>query len=299
MGITKIELPNKEKDVIKRAAKDLIKFDLKLMGNDKKKKKRKLSNDIDDDVDEEVINKKVKLSNGISNGKKRSVKREAHKQLSKIEDEELEEYDFKFKRNSGTWIVTSGSNDNTQVKRKKISSNDFLETPEKITLNSINVNDTNGVDNSINDANSLHTAHSTKGKTKRKVAVNNEITTPLNKKLFQTSEWDTPLKDGEIEYLIPAKKFKKELKIKYGSSSLVMNPFSNNNKSKTSKIMDSGKKVNINLKLNKSQEIHEHHAQIKSSPGIPFDANKKPTKPLLKSKIGTPINPFSKKKFVK
>lgn len=57
------------------------------------------------------------------------------------------------------------------------------------------------------------------------------------------------------------------------------------------------KRVNINLKLNTSQEIHEHQAQIKNSPGIPFDASKKPSKPLLKPFVNSPINPFYRKKL--
>lgn len=58
----------------------------------------------------------------------------------------------------------------------------------------------------------------------------------------------------------------------------------------------SAKKVNINLNLNKSQEISEHYSQLKKSPGIPWDASKKPAKPLLKPFIQSPINPFYKRK---
>lgn len=66
--------------------------------------------------------------------------------------------------------------------------------------------------------------------------------------------------------------------------SLVVNPFQSPSKPK---------KVKINTKLNVSQEIHEHHRQILKSPGIPYDANKKPLKPLLKTPVkSTPVNPF-------
>lgn len=55
----------------------------------------------------------------------------------------------------------------------------------------------------------------------------------------------------------------------------------------------SAKKVKININLNQSQEISEHVAQILSSPAIPYDANKKPAKPLLKTpSFSSPINPF-------
>lgn len=59
-----------------------------------------------------------------------------------------------------------------------------------------------------------------------------------------------------------------------------------------------GKKVRIALKLNQSQEVHEHVAQLKSSPGNPYDANRMPDKPLLKPNgIKSPINPFYKRKM--
>ncbi|KAG5866189.1 hypothetical protein JTB14_000006 [Gonioctena quinquepunctata] len=133
------------------------------------------------------------------------------------------------------------------------------------------------------------------------------------KELFPKSEWDEPLLEGEYEICIPSKKYKTKMeklgkkknqtfheminnlqKIKGKSRlsldpSLVKNPFLTPN---------SGKKVKINIKLNKSQEIHEHHAQILSSPAIPYDASKKPLKPLLKTgATSTPINPFYNKQL--
>lgn len=70
---------------------------------------------------------------------------------------------------------------------------------------------------------------------------------------------------------------------------LLKNPFSTPNKTK---------KVKINTKLNRSQEIYEHHMQILSSPGIPHDPSKKPMKPVLKSPARTnSINPFYDKQL--
>lgn len=105
--------------------------------------------------------------------------------------------------------------------------------------------------------------------------------TTSNKFLYDS----TLFKNDRLNYFNSRNKFKKEKTLK-----MVTNPYTN----KTS-LPKSRKKVNINLKLNKSQEIYEHHAQIKSSPGIPFDANKKPRKSLLKNKISSPINPFYRK----
>ncbi|XP_018565397.1 ribosomal RNA processing protein 1 homolog [Anoplophora glabripennis] len=132
--------------------------------------------------------------------------------------------------------------------------------------------------------------------------------------LFPKSSWDEPLHEGEYEICIPSKKHVAKLKRRAKKTnqsvhelintsmkqirgkgrlsldvSLVQNPFSAPN---------SAKKVKINTKLNKSQEIHEHVQQILSSPGIPYDANKKPLKPLLKAAASsTPVNPFYNKQL--
>lgn len=71
---------------------------------------------------------------------------------------------------------------------------------------------------------------------------------------------------------------------------LIKNPFSTPS--------SSTKKVKINTKLNRSQEIYEHHMQILSSPGIPHDPDKKPVKPVLKTFARTnSINPFYDKQL--
>lgn len=71
---------------------------------------------------------------------------------------------------------------------------------------------------------------------------------------------------------------------------LIKNPFATPS--------SNAKKVKINTKLNRSQEIYEHHMQILSSPGIPHDPNKRPSKPVLKSPARTnAINPFYDKQL--
>ncbi|XP_072383222.1 uncharacterized protein [Diabrotica undecimpunctata] len=138
--------------------------------------------------------------------------------------------------------------------------------------------------------------------------------TPEKKELFPKTEWDEPLQEGEYEICIPSKKYvgklKKQKKFKDQTvhelinttlekirgksrlsldSRLVSNPFA-----KTG----SAKKVKINTNLNKSQEVYEHIANVKSSPAIPYDASRKPSKPLLKPTANsTPINPFYKKQL--
>lgn len=92
-----------------------------------------------------------------------------------------------------------------------------------------------------------------------------------------------------IEYK-KIKKNKIRNKIPSTSDSLVKNPFST---------PSSEKKVKIALDLNRSQDHREYHKSLVDSPGIPFDAHRKPVKPLLKKRPGfiNNINPFYKKKI--
>lgn len=56
------------------------------------------------------------------------------------------------------------------------------------------------------------------------------------------------------------------------------------------------KKVKIVLNRNTEQHTSEYIQQVRKSPAIPFDANKKPLVGVLKaSAIPSPVNPFYKK----
>ncbi|XP_055912128.1 ribosomal RNA processing protein 1 homolog [Eupeodes corollae] len=145
------------------------------------------------------------------------------------------------------------------------------------------------------------------------------------KEELKVSEWDEPLADGEIEYFVPSKKNQlKEANKKLAD--IVPNPFAHLNQTaspKTPKNMLLGKKtklmaqsaklekgkpvsspytpqkrVKIMLQKNTMQNPSEYIKQIKSSPNVPFDATKKPSKGLLKpNSMPSPINPFYKKKI--
>lgn len=59
------------------------------------------------------------------------------------------------------------------------------------------------------------------------------------------------------------------------------------------------KRVKIALQRNTAQHTSEYILQIQKSPGIPFDANRKPSAGVLKaSPIPSPINPFYKRKIM-
>lgn len=121
--------------------------------------------------------------------------------------------------------------------------------------------------------------------------------------------WDTPLAEGEIEYFIPSRK----IQLKNANANLVPNPLAKklqnnastpvNTKKGTSTASNptptgSIKRVKIALKHNTAQNPSEYIKQIKSSPNLPYDADKKPGKGLLKpNSMPSPINPFYKKKI--
>lgn len=102
------------------------------------------------------------------------------------------------------------------------------------------------------------------------------------------------MKNGETEIKINGKESfstpKSSVKISklLTPKSLLKNPFSTP--------VSSTKKVKIALDLNQSQEHSEYHKSLISSPGIPYDAERKPMKPLLKTRCSLPgaVNPFYK-----
>lgn len=138
--------------------------------------------------------------------------------------------------------------------------------------------------------------------------------TPKNKK--NSTDWDTPLEEGETEYFIPSKKAKangvqstvqtkataspKVAKIKSPKSAQSTPQMDRvaalKNSTPKSALLSAEKKVKIVLQMNKSQEATEYIRQLKQSPNLPFDSNKKPLKGVLKPNLmPSPINPFYKK----
>ncbi|KAB0790979.1 hypothetical protein PPYR_02779 [Photinus pyralis] len=109
-----------------------------------------------------------------------------------------------------------------------------------------------------------------------------------NSGLWEVHRFNSPMSESPLPV-------KTGSSTKFAESEIVARPAKPKRQTLTAK---NEKKVRIALKLNQSQEIHEHVAQLKSSPGIPYDANRLPEKPLLKpNAIKSPINPFYKRKM--
>ncbi|KAJ3651734.1 hypothetical protein Zmor_017752 [Zophobas morio] len=247
LGVKKIKLANNDYDTnVRKAVNRLVKFEQKITG--KKKRKRKIENG---DEIELRGGKKIKLDTGLA----QKIQNEfptVLKKKRKIEDnydsppqkqakqEAVLEIESIFRRNSGTWLVTKA------IQRPK---------------------------NQWKDQ-----ASADKGENKHVFeAIDEGIKKPLKEKiLFPKNQWDVSNDEMTVENSFTRGRFNL-------SSELIKNPFS---------VSTPIKKVKINTKLNRSQDVQEHHFQILSSPGIPYDANAKPAKPLLKATGRSPINPF-------
>ncbi|CAG9814854.1 unnamed protein product [Phaedon cochleariae] len=353
LGIKKIERSdmNQPDTNIRKAANRLIKFEQKLLGKNKKRKHDKENDDeiqgklrkIDDKsknkkkMKELNINEAVEKTNNLrktttskklskeKNTIKATKKSKNHltkgvKQSVKIKNRnghlpDNDNIECVFERNSGTWVVFEVDkeiNKNQAISALSVMPDKSSKVEPPSNSGYSNSSDFKpeviqviGSPKKIEDTNNL--TESSKNSPKSK-------STRKSIKPFPKSSWDEPLKEGEYEVFIHAKKHLKKLNksasqqnkhsntplksIKGKSrlsleSGLVKNPFS-----MTSTPSSSTKKVKINMQLNKSQEIHEHEAQILSSPGIPYDASRKPSKPLLKASMTpSPLNPFYKKQL--
>lgn len=136
-----------------------------------------------------------------------------------------------------------------------------------------------------------------------------KVKTDLSPVFAVDDEWAAPLAEGEIEYVLPSRKLK--LAQLNASSTLktptnmVLNPvaaairgkqISSAKAQSTPKSIE--KRVKIMLKMNRSQDTNEYVRQLRSSPNLPYDATRQPTKSLLKPNLmPSPINPYYIKKL--
>lgn len=285
LGMKKLNLPKNDgySTKLKHSVNRLVKFEKKIMGKNKNKsKKHKTENETPAEPPKKKRKRENHSTNGSDDGaadffrkqledfvqksEAGTTRKHKTKKIKNTPENTPTGFDYSFRRNSGTWFVFTEENEQTiPISNSPLEQQNSEPPPQEETPKPVrNV----------------------------KEAKTNEET-PKGKQLFDTDEWETPLQEGEMEIFVPARKRSKSLE-KFNtekSDGVVKNPFSKNN------TPSSSKKVKIDLKLNTSQEFHEHHAQILSSPAIPFDASKRPLKPLLKpSAVSSPINPFYKKR---
>lgn len=316
-----VELPRKDKGLVKRSANALINLDEKIRNDIEKNRKRRKENSLDadessnkrlkqiteDDVESKIndvrndskmkrVNGAIKLSNNhlidlLQNTKilKKTRKPKSREHL----DIEAGNYEWKFKRPSGTWYVFKEPDSPTKVTSKKLGKDNYVDhdhAPQHFIIGDCTVPET---PSRATDSRSEFTSEQAQGTVECTKGDVNSFTTPFStvmkgQKSLENSNHNEAPKLNKI-------------RTSQASVKLQLQPSTPKNKlliDKSDEMKLSEKKVKIALNLNKSQEIHEHELQIKRSPAIPFDANRKPLKPLLKPQCGrfsmSPINPFAK-----
>lgn len=288
-----------------------IDLDLKAMELAEFEKKLAIGGDVDSesssDFDEDLDNRKHgKLKR--KNKEQVTKAKEKKQKLSKLHNERFFKdptEDFS-KENSPQPdeddVTEQPTNENTsKLKKKKKKITEEEETPRKIKIK--------------------------RRKSVQVASEDDEVMSPAKeskstKKAKKTAEeeWSEPLEEGETEIFMPSRKHKLKMlqEIENSKESVDLNPFakhtgnasssSNSKKPKLSKTTtpriqlnksgSTGKRVIIALNKNKAQSPHEYIKQVKESPNLPYDSNKKPTKSLLKpNAIPSPINPFYQKKI--
>lgn len=310
-----VELPRKDKGLVKRAADALIKLDEKIRNDiDKNRKRRKenslgadessnkrlkqiTENDVESKINDVRNDSKMKRVNGASNNQvldllqntkilKKNPKPKSREHL----DIEAGNYEWKFKRPSGTWYVFKEPDSPTKVTSKKLGKDERDHAPQHFIIGDCTAPET---PSRTADLRSEFTSEQAEGTVECTKGDVNSFTTTFStimkgQKSLEDSNRNEAPKSNKI-------------RTSQANIKLQLQPSTPKNKLliDTSDAMKlSEKKVKIALNLNKSQEIHEHELQIKRSPAIPFDANRKPLKPLLKPQCGrfsmSPINPFAK-----
>lgn len=288
-------------EALENLENDMLSTTRKLKQLSKKKRKKLLASLNYSDVDEDTFENFIEnsLPKSLKNGEK-GKKRKSLPSMSWVEEEiENEVSPSKVQK---TEEPTTQINEQATTKKQK------------------KVNQKNQKRKQLSDKSNVAEATST---------VVQEDKEKEKEEKQQTSEWDEPLTEGEIEYFIPSKKIQLQ-QANEKLTDIVPNPFAHltkksaqPNSPQTPKNQLLGKKaklalsakaakespassspytpakrVKIMLQKNTAQNPSEYIKQIKSSPNLPYDATKKPSKGLLKpNSMPSPINPFYKKKI--
>lgn len=291
------------------------------------------SSDFDEDLDNRKHGKlKRKSKNEVTKTKEKKSKlsklhterffQDANEDFSKENSSQPEEDE----QTAGTGELT----EKTKKKKKKAAAQDETasEPPKKLKAKkrkqtSVEFTEEES-ETSTNDLPSTSAAAAASSKPAKKSSQKKRVASQQ-----QDDEWSEPPKEGEVEYFLPSKKHKlkalQDVDEAEKSNSFVLNPFashtgaaasSSSKKAKTTvksaskdpstpriqlpanSAGSTGKRVIIALNKNKAQSPHEYIKQVKDSPNLPYDSNKKPSKSLLKpNALPSPINPFYQKKI--
>lgn len=319
VGVKEIVLPEvKKKDTdTKLAAKRLIEFEQELYSDKPQKFKRKrneqLLQDETDESDEEelenmitehcttetngeIVKKKKKVDSKISNtsslthkGAQMSNEDILDLKNTKCNATEVNKKSSNWKSKKELPSVIKNTNKCKKVKLKgnKTTGTSILNvvTPVKRKkLTKFTISDKWDVSDNIGSSTQSPLNNDTKESHTR--VVEKLITNDIND--IHTGK--SNILNKQPMWLVPVLK-KLELEKNKTPSLKVQHKINTNSSSK--------KRVKIALQRNTAQHTSEYMLQVQKSPGIPFDANRKPSAGVLKaSPMSSPINPFYKRQVI-
>ncbi|XP_054005019.1 ribosomal RNA processing protein 1 homolog [Hylaeus anthracinus] len=286
LGIKEIRIPitQKKNTDTKLAAKRLLEFEEELYSDapQRKRKKKKNgqftkdeSNDPNGNCSENISDENtISQIDTIENMKKNRLKKKKFKSKEEVRGScKIDVKNDNCKLKKETSLSTKRSKKTKFKKNKTISVNTLnVDTPvKKKKMTNINVCGKWDVSDNINTS-SIRTS------------LNDEKKEP-HVKIVEKLEKSNTISE-QPTWLLPALKKWKNEKISLKEHRKV-----NTN-------LNAKKRVKIALQRNTAQHTSEYILQLRKSPSIPFDANRKPLVGVLKaSPIPSPINPFYKKKY--
>ncbi|KAF7404635.1 hypothetical protein HZH66_003541 [Vespula vulgaris] len=315
LGIKEIKVIDKDRSKTdpKKAALRLLKFDEELYSDSHRSKRKKKKNE---QSDENSINESQSESTTLESNKELNKKKRVNQDLKYSSYESNETIESRLKNSKMTKVpaLIINRSKNKQKKRNQLErgilkhkKNDMstivsnkvnkqkigktkstLRIHEKNTTKNVIVHKLKKLKNNICgqwDVSdnivppiSLTPIHTNVNENKTNNVCNTELNTSMS------SDTNDATFDKQIEWLRPT------LKKSIASTEHLQEQNKSINDSRLKK------RVKIVLQRNTSQHTSDYIQQIRKSPAIPFDANKKPLVGVLKaSPIPSPVNPFYKR----
>nr|XP_012135471.1 PREDICTED: ribosomal RNA processing protein 1 homolog isoform X3 [Megachile rotundata] len=319
VGVKEIVLPEvKKKDTdTKLAAKRLIEFEQELYSDKVPKFKRKrneqlLQDEIDKSDEEELENMNTEDCTTETNGEIVKKKRKVDSKISNTNNlthkgaqvSNEDDLDLKNAKSNGTEVIKKSNNwkskkelppvvkNTNKCKKVKSKGNKTtgtgilnIVTPVKRKkLTKFTISDKWDVSDNIDSSTQSPISNDTKESHTR--VVEKLITNDVND--IRTGK--SNILNKQPMWLVPVLK-KLELETNKTPTLKTQHKINTNSSSK--------KRVKIALQRNTAQHTSEYMLQVQKSPGIPFDANRKPSAGVLKaSPMSSPINPFYKRQVI-
>ncbi|XP_011871319.1 PREDICTED: ribosomal RNA processing protein 1 homolog [Vollenhovia emeryi] len=295
LGIKRVRKLNsyKKETDSRKAALRLIKFEKNMLSDQVKKRKRENEKTVCNEIsinDPKKGDASALESNADSESELINTTATAKADLEQNTDadtvplKKLKRSDSTCDISSTKFLYENGINvENTRKLKKKLIENSKKSKVEKVKLNQKN--------------NKSTTEKNVKRKTKKAVIRDVQTSGDADQCVSISPICSIEIPSQETNNKSVAKKTKSKIKHKPQETPL-KNKLSRQTKKQTNlnNFPLEKKKVMFGLSRNTAHHTSEYLQQLRKSPGIPFDANKKPLASVLKmSPIPSPLNPFYKK----